>query len=375
MLLFNRHHHGTGMQSLSCNDSITTSHENLCVIVEKVDEPNYIMNRNDAIKALASMRCKKVIRAWTCYIGIASLSIIESEYDEDTWKLIWRQLRLLYNNNNPKSPQTITSIQKRLYPLIDHHIENNTRMLAEIPKLNGKMSEFTKQNRFTPYNIPNIHTERELSVILCRSFKETAVELSEIIESGINFLRVEASEILAFVVTDSERIIKPGIPPHLPVAYGLRGSSLTMKTMRDMVNQIRDELKNLNATVLCEVYDGQFHPIIVKNEKGEPLTRIQHVIQHFKKVMNDNDKESMLEKLLLYSQISEDDQSGLREARFQNEETLSLDNLEIRMERVLIGNNFVRKIFVESIPINNYSMKHIKTYHDKTVWNKYIKSM
>ena len=260
------------MQNLSCNDSITMCHDNLCVIVEEVDEPNYIMNRNDAIKALASMRCKRLIRAWICYIGSASVSIIESEYDEDTWKIIWRQLRLLYDNDNPKSPKTITSIQKKLYPLIDHHIENNTRMLAEIPKVNGKMSELKKQNRFTPYNIPNIHTQREVSVILSRSFKETALELSEIIESGVNFLRVEASEILAFVVTDSEQIMKPGIPPHLPVAYGLTGSSLTMKTIRDMVNQIRDELKSLNATILCEVYDGQFHPIIVKNEKGEPLT-------------------------------------------------------------------------------------------------------
>ena len=91
--------------------------------------------------------------------------------------------------------------------------------------------------------------------------------------------------------------------------------------------------------------------------------------------MNENDKESMLEKLLLYSQISEDDHSGLREERFKNGETLALDNLEIRMERVLIGDKFVRKIFVESIPINTYSMKHIKTYHSKAVWNKYINSM
>ena len=371
---FIRHHHGTGMKNLSCNDSITTSHENLCVIVEEADQPNYILSRNDAIKALATMRCKKVIRSWTCFVGISSVSILESEYDEDTWKVIWKQLRLLYDNDNPKSPKTITTIQKRLYPLIDHHIVNNTRMLAEIPKLSCKLSQFPKPPRFTPYNIPTIETEREVSVILNRSFKETALELSEIIESGVNFLRVEASEILAFVVTDSERVMKPGLPPHIPVAYGLRGSSLTMKTMRDMVNQIRDELKERKATVLCEVYDGQFHPMIVKNEKGEPLTRIQHAIQHFRTVMNGQDKESMLEKLLLYSQISEDDLSGLKEATFQNGKEIAFDNLEIRMERVIIGDQFVRKIFIETIPINNFSMKHIITYHDQAVWNKYLRS-
>ena len=45
--------------------------------------------------------------------------------------------------------------------------------------------------------------------------------MAEVIEHGINFMRVEASEILAFIITDSERICKPGMPPHLPIAYGL----------------------------------------------------------------------------------------------------------------------------------------------------------
>ena len=114
LYFFIRHHHGTGMKNLSCNDSITTSHKNLCVIVEEVDQPNYILSRNDAIKALATMRCKKLIWSWTCFVGISSVSIIESKYDEDTWKVIWKQVKLLYDNDNPKSPKTITTIQKRL---------------------------------------------------------------------------------------------------------------------------------------------------------------------------------------------------------------------------------------------------------------------
>ena len=57
------------------------------------------------------------------------------------------------------------------------------------------------------------------------------MKISEIVEEGFNFLCVEASEILTFIVTDSDRVAKPGIPPHIPIAYGLHGSAMSMQTM------------------------------------------------------------------------------------------------------------------------------------------------
>ena len=85
---------------------------------------------------------------------------------------------------------------------------------------------------------------------------ELCVKLTQSVEEGINFLRVEASEIIAFLATDSECIVKPGIPPHIPIAYGLKGPSLSNKIFRNMRNDIRNELHSRNTSVLCEVYDG-----------------------------------------------------------------------------------------------------------------------
>ena len=61
---------------------------------------------------------------------------------------------------------------------------------------------------------------------------------------------------MAFVAADSDRVSKPGIPSHIPIAYGMQGPSLQMSTMRNMVNDIRNKLKEQNTSVLCEVYDG-----------------------------------------------------------------------------------------------------------------------
>ena len=66
------------------------------------------------------------------------------------------------------------------------------------------------------------------------TFDELCVKLTQSVEEGIYFLRVEASEIIAFLAMDNERIVKPGIPLHIPIAYGLKGPSLSNKTFQNM---------------------------------------------------------------------------------------------------------------------------------------------
>ena len=89
-----------------------------------------------------------------------------------------------------------------------------------------------------------------------------------------------------------------------------------MATMRDMVNDIRDELKTCRSSVLCEVYNGQFHNIIVRSEKGEPLTHLQLAQNHFKCVMNDNSREDLANILLAYCKIIDNDIARVQTMEF-----------------------------------------------------------
>ena len=75
--------------------------------------------------------------------------------------------------------------------------------------------------KFSAYNIPKTPMRSENLETPYMTFQEICYELSDLIEERYNFLRVEASEILAFVATNSDRIIQPGIPRHLPIAYGM----------------------------------------------------------------------------------------------------------------------------------------------------------
>ena len=93
----------------------------------------------------------------------------------------------------------------------------------------------------------------------------------------------------------------------MPIAYGLRGPSLSNAVMRNIVNDIRDELKFNDTTVLCEVYDGQFHKLIVESEDGWPLMCLQHAKKHFNEILQKNDKEDLLEFIMNYSTIGASD--------------------------------------------------------------------
>ena len=138
--------------------------------------------------------------------------------------------------------------------------------MLEVPLMRDVIGQYRMVGKFSAYNIPQTPMRSENMEIPYMTFQEICYQLSDLIEEGYNFLRVEASEILAFVATNSDRIIQPGIPPHLPIAYGMRGHSLPMKIMRNMVNDIRNELQKRNTSALCEVYDGQFHQLIVRSE-------------------------------------------------------------------------------------------------------------
>ena len=148
---------------------------------------------------------------------------------------------------------------------------------------------------------------------------------------------------------------------------------MQMLTMRNMVNDIRNELKERNTSVLCEVYDGQFHQIIVRSQEGYPLTRIQHCQDHFRKIMLANSREELLSILLAYSKISDENYSQIRETEFNDLEIVEMETVTISMRKSLVSDDeTINKITIESNPIENFQMSDISTNHRDYIWKRYV---
>ena len=176
------------------------------------------------------------------------------------------------------------------------------------------------------------------------------------------------------MATDSDGILKPGIPPHIPVAYGLRGHSMSNDIVRNIRNDIRNELKLRNTAVLCEVYDGQFHDLIVRSDCGKVLTQIQNAKDFFRETMENCDKETLINTILAYSKIDESDLDRIRQTRFHHNVITKLNTVTLECKHVLNlqKDNFISKIFIQSDNKRNYSMEDIVTNHRKNIWNRYL---
>ena len=198
--------------------------------------------------------------------------------------------------------------------------------------------------------------------------------LADLVEEGFNFLRVEASEIVAFIATDSDRILKPGIPQHIPIAYGLRGHSMSNDIVCNIKNDIRNELKLRNTSVLCKVYDGQFHDLIVRSDSRQPLTWIQHAKDFFWETLENYDKNTLITNILPYSTISLSDLDAIKTTQFRNHVVTKLNTVTLEFKCVLNleKDNFICKIFTETNPRGNFSMQDFITNQQTSIWNRYL---
>ena len=117
-----RHHHKTGLKRLQCNESITTSHENICVISKGVDVQEYKLDYGDAMRSLVAMKCRMMTKCWTCFCTKFSVVVIESEYETEMWNELWKTVKELYDSRTPKHPKTINENKKRFEQVLDIYV-------------------------------------------------------------------------------------------------------------------------------------------------------------------------------------------------------------------------------------------------------------
>ena len=328
-----RHHHTTGLERFQCNTDIYGDHENIALIVRCTgdDGPHYNLLHRDAVMAVCTFKFRKYQKCWVLYVGKLSAVLIEVALDKDVLRDIWSIVSEHFDCDTPILGKGVTNLKNDLFPLLDNYIQKCSKLLVETPLVIGEISKQRDPDNFSAYFYPAAKPRINRCIVLDQTFEETCVNIADLVDEGYNFLRVEASEIIAFLATDCDRIIQPGIPPHIPLAYGLRGPSLSMKTMHAMVNDIRTELHERNTSVLCEVYDGQFHDIIVRDQNDNPLTRLQLARKLFSDCMENFDKSELIGSLMPYSQIGVEDLNTIMHSTFRHEKTLELDTVTITM--------------------------------------------
>ena len=213
---------------------------------------------------------------YTC-LGSNSVTFLECLFDNVLWQVVWNNIKDRFDWPNPRLPKKISEISKHFISLLDDYINRSTFFICELPLVHGIDGKMTKVQSGNPYT----GTDNEWTPCLEHEdlMKEMFHEICDLAIEAIKdchpIICKEANEILVFLAADSEWKPIPGVPCHLPLAYALKESSLSIDLMRKLVNDIRDHCTQNDIDVLYEVYDGQFLQLILKDDNAQPLTRMQ----------------------------------------------------------------------------------------------------
>ena len=124
-------------------------------------------------------------------------------------------------------------------------------------------------------------------------------------EKSHELSRKKAAEILTFILSDSDREKSQYGIDHIPIAYGMKGYSLKVETMRKLIEDVRNKCKDEGINILTGVSDGQWFKIVSQDINGNPLTRLQYQKCIWNDVMKMK-KKDMIQYLINISTVTQE---------------------------------------------------------------------
>ena len=249
------------------------------------------------------------------------------------WDNIWSLVVDLYGKEKPNVPTRLHPSVKQLKLQIALSKQRFTKFLCEVPTVTGEYGDITLPLNFeSPYSPAPGRVE-----LVCTTEHITELNYQIAADAKSSFkqchqvLRDPAKELLVFMLTDKDRKQDNNVPYSYPVAYAMKGSSITNDHMQFMLSKVRSELKKRNIPILCEAYDGQWHKLITENETGQRLTKL-HSRDNWNRVSSLS-KGKGIEQLNAISVVKKSTLNEVSTTRLQKNETLSMPEIIIAKGR------------------------------------------
>ena len=119
-----------------------------------------------------------------------------------------------------------------------------SRFLCEVPTVTGEYGNITVDPNFSsPYSPapPRMQIDTTTESVSNMS-KELSFSATSAFQECHQVLREPAKELLVFMLTDKDRKQNRNVPYSFPVAYALKGSSMSNTHLQFLVDKIRNEL-------------------------------------------------------------------------------------------------------------------------------------
>ena len=224
------------------------------------------------------------------------------------WRSLWNLARECYADFTVTKPTVLHGQVPFLKEDLKEFSRKKSTLAIEIPVLTGldrKAEQRHSRDNLYRY-VADLSTETVDGESVNKEIFELCQESYKLIVKAHNLQRRKASEVLLFVCTDSDREFNKDKPTSIPIAYAMKGKSIRIVTARKMLNVVRDRLKDIGQSVLCEAVDGQWSGIVFRDEKVRPLTLFELQRDSWMK-FGTMSKEKLLQFIQDLSYVSYDD--------------------------------------------------------------------
>ena len=205
-----------------------------------------------------------------------SLAMSYIDFSEEKWEKLWKLTLELFDMEKVSLPTQVNPQSLKIKEELKSVSAELNLLAVEVPTL-----ECVDTKRYE--NIPNVnnpmyrfHPPYPPSYNNVADIREAILEcgsrLIETIREAHNLCRRKASEVLLFLLTDTDREYNKDRPSSVPIAYALKGKSLKTSVCRSMMNKVRNVLNDNKIQILVEAYDGQWANLVFRGQNNEPLT-------------------------------------------------------------------------------------------------------
>ena len=108
-----------------------------------------------------------------------------------------------------------------------------------------------------------------------RELSQLVTDLSNLLKDNYQLQRQKASEAVVFLCCDLDRISSKNNFNSAPLCWFPKGYSLSTDVMRNIAEEVLNMCYEKSLHVPAQSFDGQFHNLVVRSIKKEPLTLLQ----------------------------------------------------------------------------------------------------
>ena len=205
-------------------------------------------------------------------------------------------------------------------------------IVCEVPVYTGTYGPEQYDLNSIPYNQLLVLHDEEFNVKeITEHIKIMAVEAAEVIKKFSEMCHQKATEMLIFMLSDTDRLNSESMESHThPVGYVLKGPSLPVSKMHNIINHLWNDLKQSGMDVICETSDGQWTNMCFEGADGFPLTLL-HLQKKSWNATNNLSKKGVLNKLCDLSGITKDDLLCISETDYEPAQCSMIGNAAIFM--------------------------------------------